>query len=180
MNKVILVCALLFGNVADAQDGGPLPETQWTRAAHLWLARAMIAEAGWEAERDHVAIAYVLARRWRRIRQRFDAMRFVDVVRNYCAGLGDYKRSLTPRQRWVRTLGFMAIRPSGWPEGSSWQHHQRFWRAALSRSDAWFRGMIEDPCRGRALHWGGTIDSPHGRMTRVECGPTRNTFYGLR
>lgn len=135
----------------------------------------MVAEAGWEAERDHVAIAYVLARRWRRISERYLTYTFVDLVRNYCAGLGE--QVFTPRQRWLRGLTFLGVVPAGWPTAASWSRHHPLWRAALYRSDAWFRGMLSDPCRGKALHWGGTMDSPSDRMQKVDCGQTLNIFY---
>lgn len=157
-----------------------MPTEQWTPHAHVWLARAMVAEAGWEAKSDHVAIAYVLSRRWKRAKERWPTLRFVDVIRNYCAGLGSFRRSLTPRQRWLRALGFeVEAAPDGWPRGASWRRHERLWRGALKRSLKWSRGELRDPCRGRAWHWGGTIDSPHGRMVAVDCGETRNTFYGM-
>ena len=139
----------------------------------------MVAEAGWEAATDHIAIAYVLARRWRRVKERFTSLRFVDVVRTYCTGLGNYRRSLTPRQQWLRSLNFAAEAPQGWPTTASWSNHESFWRAALARSQAWFQGRLRDPCRGRAEHWGGIIDSPQGRMVPIDCGETRNTFYRL-
>lgn len=179
MKRAIVVCSLLICTPANAARV-PLPASQWTADAHLWLSRAMVAEAGWRSDRDHVAIAYVLARRWHRAKLRFATLRFVDIVRNYCAGLGDYRRSLTPRQQWLRGLGFLPARPEAWPRKVSWERHEPLWRAALLRSQRWSLGKLKDPCRGRALHWGGTIDSPHGRMTPVDCGETRNTFYGLR
>lgn len=179
MKIAIVVVSLLICSSASALRQ-PLPESQWSAETHLWLSRAMVAEAGWTGERDHVAIAYVLARRWHRVKERFATLRFLDIVRNYCAGLGDYRRSLTPRQHWLRGLGFGPEEPSGWPRDVSWARHQSLWKAALTRSMKWFRGELRDPCRGRALHWGGTIDSPQGRMVPVDCGETRNTFYGLR
>lgn len=178
MKKILIVGGLLFcGSVADAQP--PVPAGQWTPDTHIWLARAMVAEAGWHSNRDHVAIAHVLARRWHRARDRWPTLRFLDVIRNYCAGLGDYRRSLTPRQKWLRALDFEVARPSGWPRRVSWKKHSRYWRGALKRSQRWAAGAIKDPCRGKAWHWGGTIDSPYGRMVAVDCGETRNTFYGM-
>jgi hypothetical protein len=167
---------LLATSTASAQDR-PIPESQWTRDTHIWLARAMVAEAGWKAERDHIAIAYVLARRWRRLAENWPALRFIDVIRNYCAGLGNYTRSLTSRQRWLRGLSWNDDKPEGWPRAASWKRHLPLWREALARSARWSQGELADPCRGRAWHWGGTIDTPQGRMVAVNCGETRNTYY---
>jgi hypothetical protein len=170
---------LLATSTASAQNR-PIPESQWTRDTHIWLARAMVAEAGWLAERDHIAIAYVLARRWRRLIENWPALRFIDVIRNYCAGLGDYTRELTPRQRWLRGLSWNDDKPDGWPRAASWPRHLPLWRNALARSARWSRGGLTDPCRGRAWHWGGVIDTPQGRMVAVNCGKTRNTYYRVQ
>jgi len=169
---------VLAASTADAQRR-PIPEGQWNRETHIWLARAMVAEAGWKAERDHIAIAYVLARRWRRLTERWPALRFIDVIRNYCAGLGDYTRELTNRQRWLRGLSWSRDEPEGWPRAVSWSRHLPLWRDALKRSARWSKGRLKDPCRGRAWHWGGTIDTPVGRMVQVNCGETRNTYYSV-
>lgn len=179
MTRTFLLASgfLLWGTVVEAKP--PLPAAQWTPDTHIWLARAMVAEAGWDAPRDHVAIAHVLARRWRRAVERWPTLRFLDVIRNYCAGLGDFRRSLTPRQRWLRALDFEVARPEGWPRSASWKRHANYWRNALKRSQRWASGRIKDPCQGKAWHWGGTIDSPYGRMVAVDCGETRNTFYGM-
>jgi hypothetical protein len=139
----------------------------------------MVAEAGWRAERDHIAIAYVLARRWRRMVERWPRMRFLDIVRTYCAGLGDYRREFTPRQQWLRSLSPTGTKPKGWPDGASWTRHLPLWKAALERSDRWRQGKLRDPCRGKAWHWGGVIDTPQGRMVPVDCGKTLNTFYSV-
>jgi hypothetical protein len=167
---------LLATSTASAQSR-PIPESQWTRDTHIWLARAMVAEAGWKAERDHIAIAYVLARRWRRLTENWPALRFIDVIRNYCAGLGNYTRELTARQRWLRGLSWNDDEPDGWPRAASWRRHLPLWRKTLERSARWSQGGVVDPCRGRAWHWGGTIDTPQGRMVAVSCGETRNTYY---
>jgi hypothetical protein len=178
MMKYILSGALaLTAAVAHARP--PIHVDQWTPETRLWLSRAMVAEAGWRAERDHVAIAYVLSRRYRRARERWPGLRFVDMIRSYCAGLGGFQRSLTPRQVWLRALQPDATEPEGWPLGIAWSRHLPLWRAAFKRSEAWSRGLLRDPCGGRAWHWGGTIDFPRGRMVETDCGSTQNTFYSL-
>jgi hypothetical protein len=158
----------------------PLPATEWTPQAQLWLARAILAEAGWNAKADYVAISYVLARRWRQMLERWPSMRFIDVIKSYCLGLGDYRRQPTERQRWIRSLSWDGSTPENWPHKISWDKHLPFWRKALAVTEKWVKGELSDPCRGRAWHWGGTIDNPHGRMVTVDCGAKRNTFYGLR
>lgn len=175
------LAALLFAGMmthctAEAQV---LPADEWTPRTHLWLARAFVAEAGWEGERDHAAIAWVLERRWKRAKKRWQTLRFIDVVRAYCAGLGDWKPRVTRRQQWVRELAFDLDEPEHWPRKADWGEHVGYWQGALNRAWDWQRGRVSDPCRGKSWHWGGTIDSPFGRMVAVDCGDTRNTFYGL-
>jgi hypothetical protein len=180
MRKFLVTGAVVLMTSTVSAQVAPLPATEWTPQAQIWLARAMVAEAGWNAKLDYVAIAYVLARRWRQMIERWPALRFIDVVKSYCLGLGDYRRQPTERQRWIRSLSWDASVPESWPNKISWTKHIPFWRVALLITDKWVKGELRDPCRGRAWHWGGTIDNPHGRMVAVDCGETRNTFYGLR
>lgn len=168
----------LIASTVSAQKA-PIPKAQWTPQTQIWLARAMVAEAGWQSERDHIAIAYVLARRWRRLIERWPALRFMDIIRNYCAGLGGYRREPTQRQRWLRELNWNDLKPVNWPKKVSWVHHLSKWRSILGLSDKWSKGEIADPCRGRAWHWGGIIDTPRGRMVPINCGETHNTFYTI-
>lgn len=169
----------------------PIPAEQWSPRAHLWLSRAMVAEAGWHAERDHRGLAYVLARRWKRAVRRFPLWRFIDQVREYCTALGGGRRSLSPRQVWLRTLPMVSpegigpstgdAAPEGWPRNAApWSQHRARWRSVLRRADQWHRGELRDPCRGRAVAWGGDMDDPSEALEPVDCGDTANIFYGLR
>lgn len=175
---VLVMIIMLATSSASAES--LLPKEQWTPNAKLWLSRAMIAEAGWESTRDHIAIAYVLARRWRTMVKRFPRMRFVDVIRFYCSGLEPGNHSPTRRQVWLKGLTFGVEEPDGWPSSrASWEKHLPLWRSTLTRAARWGSGVFRDPCSGRAWHWGGTMDLPKERMYRVDCGETLNTFYGL-
>lgn len=177
MRVPIAVLLLLVASSARARR--PIPPEQWDPVAHVWLARAYIAESGWEARRDWRAISWVLARRWAKGVERFPRLRFVDVVRGYCAGMG--ARVWTRRQRWLRGLDFAAQKPPAWPRRASWEDARGHWVAALRMAWRWADGRVGDPCRGAALHWGGPgLDPPRGRMFRVDCGETLNVFYGMR
>lgn len=183
IRTVAAALCLLVAASATAQS--PLPQEQWDDTTRLWLARAMVAEAGWEAPRDHVAIAYVITRRWKRAVQRWPQLTFLDMLRNYCAGLGTAGRELTPRQIWIRNLDELgpmseSEAPKGWPSSKArWSAHRDLWGQIVSRATAWGAGELPDPCRGRAEHWGGTTDLPKTRMVPVDCGDTENTFYEL-
>jgi len=178
MRTIIFLLVFSFASLSIAKARAPLPD-QLSAEDKIWLARAMVAEAGWKAERDHVAIAYVLARRLKRMQQRWPSLRYRDVLFSYAKGLGDGRREHTPRQRWIRSLSPDLRQPDYWPRQVNWERHRALWRDALTRADAWASGRLRDPCRGRAWHWGGTIDEPWGDLVPVDCGETKNTFYTL-
>lgn len=177
----VLGVALIECDPVPALARAPLlPDDQWSPVTQVWLARAMVGEAGWKSERDHVAIAYVLERRWRSMRRRWPDLRFEAVVLRYAKALGGGRREFTPRQRWIRGLAPMGDEPDGWPRTCSWKRHLPLWRAVLRRADRWRQRRLPDPCGGKAWHWGGTIDVPWKGLEEIDCGDTANTFYELR
>ena len=148
---------------------GQLPP--YTKSNHLWLARAMVAEAGWTKTIDHAAIAHVLGRRWNRAKQRFPNLRFEAQIRGYCSGL---YRMRTSRHIWLHNLTGSKM-PLGWPVNRvSWDRHKPLWKAALERAKRYFEGELVDPCRGKAWNWGGGMDLPKG--PKINCGKTVNIF----
>lgn len=202
LSVLMVVACLWLVQAAVAQPLGVLPEKrtgQWTRSAHLWLARAMVAEAGWPVQqehcdprRDHAAIAWTLARRWRNATRLLVGWTFERQVRAYCAGLGPTVRRA--RQRWVQALPGpkqdMSQPPDGWPRGTSWRAHVPLWRATLRFAAAWGKGEVPDPTRGRAWHFGsgaaGLADPERsaravrqGRWVRLRGIGTCNEFFAL-
>lgn len=149
-----------------------IPAAQWGQEAQLWLARAMVAEAGWTAEDDHAAIAWVLYRRWKRIRVAHPTVTFTAVVRAYCAGLGR-QPAFRPRQRWIRTL------PAGEITGRL-RRYSKEWEVIQQRVEDWAKGEVKDPCQGQAMHWGGHMDHAPRSWRSLDCGSTRNLFYALK
>lgn len=180
MRAAILTLCLLLSSVAHAAPKPLLDDSQWTPTTRLWLARAMIGEGGWLAERDHVGFAWVFYRRWLKMRERWPEMRFVDVVRFYAKSLGDGRSQPTDRQVWVRgLLGDEA--PPGWPaKKARWSRHVVWWQKTLERTDKWRLGLLRDPCRGRAYNFGGSIDveiAEQKGLREVDCGDTESIFY---
>jgi len=158
-----------------SEDGGSHARDELRhRGERVWLARALIAEAGWTAtQTEYVAIAWVL-----RKRARASGRSPYVTVRTYCAGLGRHAR--TRRQRWVRELPADGeTRPEHWPDTASWRRHRPRWQRVLQLVEEWAAGEHPDPCP-RAVHWGGDMDAPKGRM-RAVCArlPTGNTLYGV-
>lgn len=185
---VALVFVSLLLHLIARAEAQPIPEEQWTKEAHLWTARAGVAEAGWPTSsvkrREQVAAWYVLATRWRQMTTRWPALRYVDAVRAYCAGLGQ-NAVPTKRQLWVRGL-FLAKKPKGWPRNASWPKHRRLWFATIERADKWARGELRNPCPG-ADYFGGLRagDVPVGDMVRHRCSEQferakGNTFYRVK
>lgn len=151
----------------------PVPSEEWDESTQLTLARAMVGEADWH-EPDHVAIAFVLARRWRihlaRASARKDqaeqaSLSFQRYISLYSAPL----RSISPRTKWIRSLPWG---PLDGPYSQRWDRVQKVvtW---------WGEGRLKDPCPS-AVHWGGAMDRPSKSWHPVSCGLTRNIFYTRR
>ncbi len=59
------------------------------------------------------------------------------------------------------------------------KRENRQWARIRARAAALVAGKRPDPCP-RAVHWGGTVDSPRGRQIPATCaaqGRTKNTLY---
>ena len=129
-------------------------------------------EADWSRV-DHVAISYVLARRWRiarRPRGQLPGIGFEAFVRHYSAL---WKPKHTSRKRAIRALpwGPLPRKVGNWG-GKRWDTVQRL-------VEKWGAGRVKNPCPN-ALHWGGTMDKPAGHWSPVSCGYTNNIFYTVR
>lgn len=177
---IMLALVLLSAGTMEAKNTQLISKEQFDSSTRIWLARAMIGESGWLSVNDHVAIAYVLKRRWNAIQNRWPKIRFKTVILAYAKALGGGRREYTRRQIWVRSLSFDLSEPQGWPQKVSWKSHSKYWIQTLERVDRWVRGELPDPCKGRAFHWGGNMDTPRETMFPVDCGDTINTFYGLK
>lgn len=179
---IIASVLVLCSEIATA--GGPLrpiPAEQWTPQARYMVARCAVGEAGLSREREHVAIAQVIARRWARRVKQDGEWTIKHQVSAYCAG---YSPSSAANQ-WVKDL------PRGqqdqWPREAG--SHEAEWWKLHDRLDAWSEGRVHSPCRG-ADHWGGlriAIDRrrankavSEGRWRKIKCQvETANTFYAL-
>jgi hypothetical protein len=155
-----------------------ISDREWNKSGKLWIARAMVSEAGWDETADHVAIAYVLYRRWVQVKRKFPRFPIRAVVARYCAGFG--KTVYFARQKWVRNLNEDGKRPKGWPDDIAWSDYKDRWLSVLKTADEWRQGIHLDPCRGISRYWGGPMDKPSKRMIRMDCGKTKNYFYTVR
>jgi hypothetical protein len=165
MPRIIAVLMILFVAAPAFAYRRPLPGVEWDDETRLTLARAMVGEADWH-EPDHVAIAHVLARRWRIHQQNREPIPFARYVELYSASL----RGDTERATWIRSLPWGPL--PGAPYEQRWNRVQKLVRA-------FSEGMVKDPCP-LAMHWGGTMDRPAQSWHPVSCGLTRNIFYTHR
>ena len=173
MTRTLALATLLVTSSTTAQP--PIPAHEWSPVVHLELAKAFVAEAGWESTRDWDGIAYVLARRWRQAKSRRPGLRFVEMVHRYCAAWNGAPRG---RQRWIRRLTRAGIEPPFWPAHRvDWADRLPGWRAALERAASWAQGQVVDPCRGLAMHFGGPGDPRPRGHRRMDCGETASTFF---
>lgn len=161
--KVAALGGLFLVSAASAQS--PIPAEQWTQETKRTLAQAMVGEADWHTP-DHVALAWVLAKRWDLYRRNRKPIEFSAYIRMYSAPLKTRSR----RARWVQSLP--------WAPLPNLRYRQR-WERVRTTVRKWGAGRLSDPCP-RALHWGGTMDQPQGHWFPVNCGRTRNIFYGIR
>ena len=124
----------------------------------------MVGEADWH-EPDHVAIAHVLARRWRIHQQNREPISFDRYIHLYSAAL---KRD-SERSSWIRAL----------PWGPMPGLYEQRWNRVQKLVRAFAEGKVKDPCP-LAMHWGGTMDRPARSWHPVSCGLTRNIIYTHR
>lgn len=191
MNATSQVAVTIFSlsiSILAYAQAKPIPTAQWTTQARITLARAMVAEAGFRSKRDHAAIAWVLAeryRRWARVSPLLAS--FAKMVASYCTGMDKWiPERLKKRLTWIRALSDPQPKaPSGWPKRKYGKWDNRWetrWSRVLERADAWSRGEIADPCRGRAIHWGGKTDRvlSSSKWKKLDCGKTVNTYYRLK
>ncbi len=161
MQRLITILSVLLAAAPALAYRQPVPGEQWDEATQHTLARAMVGEADWH-EPDHIAIAFVLARRFRIHQLNRDPLSFQRYIELYSASL----RSDSPRSEWIRAL------PWG-PFAGAYEHR---WARVQKLVHGWGAGLVKDPCP-LAMHWGGTMDRPSRRWSPVSCGLTRNIFY---
>jgi len=138
----------------------------------LVASRAVVAEAGWNVEgvhaRDAAAVLWMLARRYARphIQARYPT--FAAFVTAYSTPL---RTQRTARARAIAALGPADVpRPPLRGTLTAWQKVQAF-------VHRFARGRIEDPCHGRADHFGSATDGAPTSFVRVDCGRTENVYY---
>ena len=128
----------------------------------IWAARACYLEASF-SESDCVALLWVARKRAERSHREW-----IDLLLEYSTVMAHNDRAELVRSfPWGDVPGRSAV----------WN---RDWKRLRELVVEVASGQHEDPCP-RAQHWGGSMDSPHGRMIPARCArATANTFYAVR
>lgn len=137
----------------------------------LWLARAMVNEADYEAVTDHIAIGYVLVRKSKRT-----GVSVAKIARVYSTGMDRGDRH-SDRHLSILELDYTGNKPEHWDGRASWKRVRPQWMSTLQRARGVIAGKLADPCGGRSVHWGGPMDKPSKKLRRIDCGKTANYFY---
>jgi hypothetical protein len=146
-------------------ENRPVSAKDWNQETQLTLAQVMVGEADWH-EPDHIAIAFVLARRWQQWQQAKGPISF----RGYMSLYSSTMKVDSERAKWVRAL------PWGDLTGDDQAKYGKRWSRVRQLVSAWGEGQVKNPCPD-AEHWGGTMDRPGRNWAPVTCGLTKNIFY---
>ncbi len=144
----------------------PVPAKQWNDKTKLWIARSCVGESGWSPEECY-GIAWVYATRAEQLNVHVRV-----VARQYSAAIKDHSAS----KLWIRNLTLTGKRPNGWPDRLKWSNHKQKWLDLLACLDRWAEGEVENPVLG-ANHYGGKMDIPGKRWTRIPAPLFRNRFW---
>jgi hypothetical protein len=168
---LVLMAVAMPPLTTQARPGPIVDEAEWTELAQLRMAQAFLGEADDHAP-DHKAIAWVLYRRWKIRCRNKGYIPLATFIRQYSAPL----RVDLPRARTIRNLPWGDPLP-GSPYAT--KNLTKRWSNARKLVTDWQAGRVKDPCP-RALHWGGTMDTPKYNWHPVSCGRTRNIFYTVQ
>lgn len=174
MKNRTAMCFLGASLVAATASAVPIARAGiWDEETRMLLVKVLVGEAGYEEVADHPAILGVLEKRhalpaWR------------------SKGIGELAQA------------YSAVVREGLPTNANRERAARVTRdsapeAVMELVDAlgdgtplvpcrraWEPGMVCDPCRGRAVHWGSVHDSRDSPLPTVSCGRTLNVFLGER
>lgn len=156
MRALVLVALLALAAPAAAQHPVSAEDK-------LQLARLLVGEADFH-QADYAPISWVLLKRWRMYQHKRPEVTFAEFCTMYSAAL----RSSSPRARAIQALSWGEA-PGRWGG--------RRWLRVQAWVERWAAGEVRDPCP-QALQWGGTMDRPAAHWRPVNCGRTRNIFYG--
>lgn len=145
----------------------------WDEETRMVMVKILVGEAGYQLVPDHPAIIAVLHKR-----KELPAWRnkpIVALARAYSAVVREGMPTNRNRARTALVTRETAPQPivqlvDAIGDG----------RLLAPCRRAWQPGMVCDPCRGEAIHWGSAVDAARSPLARVSCGRTHNVFLGPR
>lgn len=161
----------------------PAARPGWDEETRIVMLKVMVGEAGYALGVDHPSMIAVLMKRnelpfWRDKPIREVAMAYSMVVKE---GLPTNEN----RERTARVTRACAC--AGEPECACISAPTAIMALVDAVGDGtplppcrrpWEPGMLCDPCRGRAIHWGSVQDAHASPLATIACGRTRNVFLG--
>lgn len=145
----------------------------WDEETRMVMVKVLVGEAGYQLVPDHPAIIAVLHKR-----KELPAWRnkpLVALARAYSAVVREGMPANRNRSRTALVTRETAPQPivqlvDAVGDGRLLAPCRRSWQP----------GMVCDPCRGEAIHWGSAADAARSPLSRVSCGRTHNVFLGPR
>lgn len=175
----LLSLTLVVARAGASEPSSPVPGPEAGEAAVHDLVRLVTSEAGFEDAREQAALAWTVARRADRLRER-RGMTFRETMRTIAdRALVD---PVTNRQTWVHRLELDGSRPRGWETLTSarWDARTDAVKATIERMRAFVDGRLPDPCNGPSELWGSRthpVDAAalrhnleRGIWVEVDCG----------
>lgn len=143
----------------------------WDEATRMLLVKVLVGEAGYNLVPDDPAILAVLAKRnelpaWRGKGIAELAQAYSAVVREGLPPNANRVRAARVTRETAPEAIMQLVDAVG--DGAPLAPCRRPWEP----------GMLCDPCRGQAMHWGSVHDSRNSPLPRVQCGRTHNVFLG--
>jgi hypothetical protein len=145
----------------------------WDEETRMVMVKVLVGEAGYQLVPDHPAIIAVLHKR-----QELPAWRnkpIVALARAYSAVVREgmpLNRNRARTAQVTRETAPESIMQLVDAVGDG--------RLLAPCRRPWQPGMLCDPCRGGAIHWGSAADAARSPLARVSCGRTHNVFLGPR
>lgn len=145
----------------------------WDEETRMVMIKVLVGEAGYSLVPDHPAIIAVLHKR-----KELPAWKnkpIVALARAYSAAVREGMPANANRTRTALVTRETAPAPivdlvDAVGDG----------RLLAPCRSAWEPGMVCDPCRGGATHWGSAVDAARSPLARISCGRTHNVFLGPR
>lgn len=145
----------------------------WDEETRMVMVKMLVGEAGYQLVPDHPAIIAVLHKR-----KELPAWRNKPIVALARAYSSVVRENMPPNANRVRAG--QVTRETAPQSIMNLVDAVGDGRLLAPCRRSWQPGMMCDPCRGGAIHWGSAVDAARSPLARVSCGRTHNVFLGPR